>query len=41
MNKGRIVALDDGTDVSFVLDRPASARWLYVFGHGTGSRTST
>jgi len=37
VNEGRIVALDDGTDVSFVLDRPASARWLYVFGHGAGA----
>ena len=37
MNNGRIVALEDGTEVSFVLDRPASARWLYVFGHGAGA----
>ncbi len=38
MNEGRIVALDDGTEVSFVLDRPASARWLYVFVQGTRDR---
>jgi predicted alpha/beta-hydrolase family hydrolase len=37
VSEGRFAALDDGTEVSFVLDRPASARWLYVFGHGAGA----
>ena len=36
MSSGRI-AIGDGTGASAVFDRPAAARWLYLFGHGAGA----
>lgn len=37
MSELRFVASKSSGEVSAILDRPESARWLYVFGHGAGA----